>query len=448
MKKNFVLDTNVLLHDPNAISAFEDNDVIVPIHVIEEIDTFKKQVDELGRNARTVSRKIDAYLVAGSLHDGVPLPGGGTLRVLFAPSDLPDSMFPHSMRSSHQKDDYILAVAVDIRRKEPEKVVVFVTMDTNLRIRANALGLDAENYEKGHVEESELYTGHTTLKVSTALMRNLRDHGKADLPEIPEGFGPGQFLPNLCLTVEDEFNPNHTLPARVAPTGDHLMHVLPLSRLIWGIKPKSTEQLFAMNLLLDDRVKLVTLVGKAGTGKTLIAVASGLHKVTDEKQYERLLVSRSVFPLGKDIGFLPGSVEEKLNPWMQPIHDSIDFLMSQTRKDRSPTQAFSELRDMGFINIEPLTYIRGRSIPHQFMIVDEAQNLTPHEVKTILTRAGEDTKIVLTGDPYQIDHPYLDSLSNGLAYTLTKFQGSEIAGTMTLVRGERSALAEAAANRL
>ena len=206
-----------------------------------------------------------------------------------------------------------------------------------------------------------------------------------------------------------------------------------------------------MNLLLDDSIKLVTLVGKAGTGKTLVAVACGLHKVTDEQVYERILVSRPVFPLGRDIGFLPGTVEEKLNPWMQPIYDSIDFLVSANKKEKKnggAIQPIQGLKDMGILEIEPLTYIRGRSIPHQFLIVDEAQNLTPHEVKTILTRAGEGTKVVLTGDPYQIDNPYLDSLSNGLIYTLVHFRDSAIAGTMTLEKGERSELAELAANLL
>ena len=436
MKKNYVLDTNVLLHDPQAFSAFEDNNVIIPIYVIEEIDTFKKQQDELGRNARAVSREIDRYREQGSLSKGVQLDGGGMLRLLFAPAN---SGIPAHLRTNHQKDDLILAVALRMKNTVKDIPAVFVTMDTNLRIRADALGIEAQDYDRAHVRHHEVYTGHDEATVSPDTMNRLFQEGTAEVPD-------GEFYANQFLTLLDERNPSHTALARLNNKGDGLRPVKSPSRPVWGIKPRNREQTFAMDLLMDPSIPLVTLVGKAGTGKTLVAVACGLHNVTDEQLHDRLLVSRPVFPMGKDIGFLPGTIEEKLNPWMQPIYDSVDFLLSAAKQERKDNRPYGGLMDMGIMQIEPLTYIRGRSIPNQFLIVDEAQNLTPHEVKTILTRAGEGTKIVLTGDPYQIDHPYLDSLSNGLAYTVAKFKGAGLAGTVTLEKGERSALAELAAN--
>lgn len=438
MKKNYILDTNVLLHDPMAFRAFEDNNVIIPIYVIEEIDTFKKQLDELGRNARTVAREIDRYRQLGSLNSGVPLEGGGMLRLMFAPVNL---NLPRHLRTNHQKDDLILSVALHVKQSEPHMPAVFVTMDTNLRIRADALGIQAQDYQRAHVHVNEVYTGQAEVVVAPTVMEQLAREGVADLPT-------GELIPNQYLTLRDETNSTHTMLARVSSKGDCLVPLRVPKRPIWGIRPRNREQWFAMDLLLNPEITLVTLVGKAGTGKTLLAVACGLHCVTDESWYERLLVSRPVFPIGKDIGFLPGTIEQKLNPWMQPIYDSVDFLLSAMRKGRKEGKAYANLKELDIMQIEPLTYIRGRSIPAQYMIVDEAQNLTPHEVKTILTRAGEGTKVVLTGDPYQIDQPYLDSLSNGLTYTIARFKGVAIAGTITLEKGERSPLAELAANRL
>jgi PhoH-like ATPase len=217
---------------------------------------------------------------------------------------------------------------------------------------------------------------------------------------------------------------------------------------VWGVRPRNREQSYTLDLLLNDEVKLVTVVGKAGTGKTLLAIAAGLHKITEEGLYQKLLVSRPVFPLGRDIGYLPGDVEQKLNPWMQPIYDNVEFLMNLSRADKKAGRGYHELIDLGILEIEPLTYIRGRSIPNQFIIVDEAQNLTPHEVKTIVSRVGEGTKIVLTGDPFQIDNPYVDSTNNGLVHVVNRFRQEKLAGHITLTKGERSALAELAANLL
>lgn len=439
MKKNYVLDTNVLLHDPTALHAFEDNNVIIPIYVIEEIDNFKKQQDELGRNAREVSRIIDRYRLSGSLSGGVDLPGGGILRLMFAP---PTEGIPRHLRTSHAKDDLILAVALRVKKTNGELPTIFVSMDTNLRIRSDALGIEAEDYQKGHVRTHEVYTGHTEAVADAENISRLFKEGWADLPDHED------LVPNEFVTLKGADGGSQSALARVSPKGDCLLALRQFNSPVWGIKPRNREQTFAMDLLLNPDISLVTLVGKAGTGKTLVAVACGLNGVTDEQIYERLLISRPVFPLGKDIGYLPGTIEEKLNPWMQPIYDSVDFLLSAARQERKEKTPHGSLIDMGIMQIEPLTYIRGRSIPKQFLIVDESQNLTPHEVKTILTRAGEGTKVVLTGDPYQIDHPYLDSLSNGLAYAVARFKDSVIAGTVTLEKGERSKLAEEAANRL
>jgi len=440
MRKNFVLDTNVLLHDAGALHAFEDNDVIIPIYVIEEIDTFKKDLNELGRNARAVSRQIDGYRKKGSIREGIEMEGGGSIRVIFAASPIP----PEFLSLNH-KDDQILAVALEVATNAELNgggATVFITMDTNLRIRADAIGLDAQDYQRAQVKIDELYQGHEDLVAPAGFIDALYQSGEAS---IPEGL---DAVPNLYLTLQDPANASQSALARVVPDGDRVVPMPRLEKPIWGIRPRNREQRFALDLLLDDDVRLVTLAGKAGTGKTLLAIAAGLHKVTDDKTHNKLLVSRPIFPLGRDIGFLPGTVDEKLNPWMQPIHDSVDLLMSTTKKERGAGRGFEELKDMGFLEIEPLTYIRGRSIPNQFLVVDEAQNLTHHEVKTILTRAGEGTKVVLTGDPYQIDQPYLDAMNNGLTYTVERMKGVGLAGSITLTRGERSVLAELAADRM
>ena len=440
MRKNFVLDTNVLLHDAGALHAFEDNDVIIPIYVIEEIDTFKKDLNELGRNARAVSRQIDGYRKKGSIREGIEMEVGGTIRVIFAASPIP----PEFLSLNH-KDDQILAVALEVATNAELNgggATVFITMDTNLRIRADAIGLDAQDYQRAQVKIDELYQGHRDMVAPAGFIDALYRNGGA---AIPEGIEP---VPNLYITLQDPANASQSALARVVPDGDRVVPVPRLEKPVWGIRPRNREQRFALDLLLDDDVRLVTLAGKAGTGKTLLAIAAGLHKVTDDKTHNKLLVSRPIFPLGRDIGFLPGTVDEKLNPWMQPIHDSVDLLMATTRKERGAGKGFEELKDMGFLEIEPLTYIRGRSIPNQFLVVDEAQNLTHHEVKTILTRAGEGTKVVLTGDPYQIDQPYLDAMNNGLTYTVERMKGVGLAGSITLTRGERSVLAELAADRM
>jgi len=442
-RKTYVIDTNVFLHDPDAIFKFEEHEVIVPIVVIEEIDRFKKELTETGRNARRLSRHLDNLRMAADrpLSEGVPVgDGGGTIRVDLL-SDL-EIDWPWA-DAKHRADNLILAVSKKLNEvRGGEGRVVVVTKDTNLRIKANALGVRAEDYEHGKVNVDEQYDGQAERTVPSSVIDALFKDGEADLDVDDLG-------PNECLVLRNEDRPQQTALARVRHGGG-VQSVARLKEGVWGIFPRNKEQCFALDLLLDDDIKLVTLVGKAGTGKTLLAIAAGLKRSADDRAFHRLLVSRPIFPLGKDIGYLPGDVEEKLNPWMKPVYDNVEFLLESRpavgRTGRS--RGYQELMDQGLLEIEPLTYIRGRSIPHQYLIIDESQNLTPHEIKTIITRAGEGTKVVLTGDPYQIDNPYVDATSNGLVYVVEKFRGEAIAGHITLRKGERSDLAELAANLL
>ncbi len=459
MNKNFVIDTNVLLHDPRAIFRFQDNTVVIPIYVIEEVDTFKREMSELGRNAREVSRILDKYRSRGSLRDGVDLEGGGVLKVSFASEDEDVSRFLHS----EKKDNLILSTALDVQSREPDVPCILISKDVNLRVRADVLGLDAENYEEEDlVSIKELYPGASEFRVPNDWINDLHDRGEieVDIDDLEQrrsadDRGRGHhFYPNEYVWLRREDGPQNSLGRLQLPDGDDddgSGIIRPLSGVhdkVWGIGPRNKEQAFALDALVDDSIELVTLIGKAGTGKTLMAIASGLQKVTEEQEYLKLVVSRPIFPMGRDIGYLPGTVEEKLDPWMRPIFDNVEYLMGISHADRRAGSGADELRSMGIIEIEPLTYIRGRSLPNLFMIVDEAQNLTPHEVKTILTRVGEGTKIVLTGDPYQIDNPYVDSESNGLTYVVNKFKDQSLAATISLFEGERSRLAEMAANLL
>ncbi len=440
MKKNFVLDTNVLLHDPRSLYGFDDNDVVVPIHVIEEIDNFKRDLSSLGRNARQVSRSLDEFRLAGKLREGVSIgEGKGKIRVLTAPRRLPPEV-----GDGHVMDDKILAVALDVLEKEPGTPCVFVTKDTNLRIRADALGLHAEDYDVEGVQIDELWSGVAEIDVDPEVVNEFYASGAVACPA-----GVEQPPPNAFVVLRDRQNPQHSAVGKYsAARGTFVQLIKTPKEGVWGIRPRNKEQSFALDLLLNDEIRLVTIVGKAGTGKTLLAIAAGLQKTMEDAVYQKLLVSRPIFPLGRDIGFLPGSVEEKLNPWMQPIFDNVEYLMNLSRSEKKAGRGWHELMDLGILEIEPLTYIRGRSIPNQFMIVDEAQNLTPHEVKTIITRAGDGTKIVLTGDPYQIDNPYVDQTNNGLIHVVNRFKNERLAGHITMSKGERSPLAELAANLL
>lgn len=432
----YVLDTNVLLYDPQALFSFAEHQVVIPMAVIEEVDRFKKDVNETGRNARTVSRHLDTLRRKGSLKDGVVLDSGGRIKVDYQEGKEAVSWGPATA------DNLILSTA--IRYSADPRSATLVTRDTNMRLKADALGIDADDYQNAHIEVDEQYTGITEIRLPEARIDEL--YGQGMLPmEGFENHMPHQFL----LIVAEEGN-GKTAMARFDPRRERLRLVGRHREGVWGIFARNKEQLFALDLLLDDSVQLVTLNGVAGTGKTLLAIAAGLKQVADDERYRKLLVSRPIFPLGRDIGFLPGDLEQKLNPWMKPIFDNLELLLSTRTEGKSRTQEpeYQYLMDQKIIEVEPLTYIRGRSIPKQFLIVDEAQNLTPHEVKTVLTRAGEGTKVVMTGDPYQIDNPYVDALSNGLTYTVERFKNCEVAGHVTLRKGERSELAELAAQLL
>ncbi len=437
--KNYVLDTNVLLHDPQAIYKFSENTVILPLTVIEEIDRFKKDQSETGRNARQISRTIDSFRQQAKLIDGVPLENGGTLRVAIYRQEFLQKL-PPELRND-QGDNRILAVAQDLQENLPHGTVFFVTKDINLRIKADTIGLSAEDYQSDKVPIEDLYTGSGEFVVPGALVDQFYEQGSLEIEE--------EFFANQGLTLVDDANPSHTAIGRYDAARKAVVSLIKAPKEgIWGIHPRNREQQFALDLLLNDDIQLVSLVGKAGTGKTLLAIAAGLVKTADESTYNRLLVSRPVYPMGRDLGFLPGDIEDKLAPWMQPIFDNVELLLSSYDEGGNRKRGYRELIDLGLMEIEPLTYIRGRSIPKQYMIVDEAQNLTPHEIKTIITRAGEGTKIVLTGDPYQIDNPYVDSASNGLSFSVERLKGQIVTGHTTLSKGERSELAELAANLL
>ena len=435
--KNYILDTNVLLHDPNSLLNFEENSVLLPIEVIEEIDRFKRESSELGQNARTVSRMLDAFRTEGRLSEGVKLPNGGRLKIVFQKNGHVNG---EAVFNPNTVDNRILSLASTIQKAQPKNQTILVSKDINLRIKADALGLQAEDYETDRVFIKDLYTGMIEMPVSATDLAAFRSNGEMELNHGKK------YFPNEYITLADETNPKRAALTKVDPTGTKLIPILDVRDGVWGIKPRNREQHFAFDALLDDRVKLVTLMGKAGTGKTLLAMAAGLKRTVLDREFRRLVVARPTISMGKELGFLPGSLEEKLAPWMQPIHDALEML-SDLNMGHDHRRS-GDLMRSGQIVVEALSYIRGRSIANQFMIIDEAQNLTPLEVKTIITRVGSGTKIIFTGDPYQIDNPYVDSSSNGFNYIVSKFKGEALAAHIELQKGERSELAELAANIL
>lgn len=436
--KNYILDTNVLLHDPNSLLNFKDNCVLLPMEVIEEIDRFKRESTELGQNARGVSRMLDGLRGTGSLSEGVDLPNGGRLRIVYNRGKTPKS---EVVFSSDSVDNRILTLAFGIKKSKPKSQTILVSKDINLRIKADALGLMAEDYETDRVFITDLYTGMIELGVSSEKMAAFRANSELDLNGDSK-----RYFPNEYCTLFDESNPKRTALTKVDATGTKLIPIVDAREGVWGIKPRNREQHFGLDALLDDRIKLVTLMGKAGTGKTLLAMAAGLKRTVTDREFRRLVVARPTISMGKELGFLPGSLDEKLAPWMQPIHDALEMLgdLNMGHEHRRS----GDLMRSGSIVVEALSYIRGRSIANQFMIIDEAQNLTPLEAKTIITRVGNGTKIVFTGDPYQIDNPYVDSSSNGFNYIVSRFREQAIAAHIEFQKGERSELAELAANIL
>lgn len=433
-RRKIVVDTNVILFDALAITKFHDSDVHIPISVIEEVDKFKRDPGENGRNARQFSRFIDVLRAKGTLAQGVQLENSET--ALFISVDVSFAGLPADL-NLEKVDNRILGTALTLQKQFPKMKVELITKDINLRIKADVYGINARDYEPDNTSQEDMYEGYLELEITSQEIDSFYQNKRYE-PKI-------KLLGNQYLIMKDASNPNHSAIGRYSSRDNAVVPLISPTDSIWGIHARNVEQSFALDALLNDEVLFVSLVGKAGTGKTLLAIAVGLHKTLDEGRYQRLLVSRPIFPMGKDIGYLPGDIEQKLNPWMQPIFDNVEFLMGADKKAAGRAQ---ELINQGMLNIEPLTYIRGRSIPKQYLIVDEAQNLTPHEIKTIVTRAGIGTKVVLTGDVYQIDNPYVDSANSGLTYAVEKFKGHPIAGHVTLTKGERSELAELAANIL
>ncbi len=440
MKKIFVLDTNVLIHDPDSLFNFKDNHVVLPLAVIEELDRLKSYTDERGRNARLISRRLDELRKKGKISEGVPTDSGGTISVeTRVKADIPASLVKKT-------DNEILSVALGLKQNGKERVF-FISKDINMRIKAEVLGLDVQDFEKAKVRFEELYMGWREIVINDELIDEF--HRQKKLKPLEKDLYPQEFV-----LLKSDINEHKTGLARYCPKEKMLLKLKYDEYSPWGLQALNLQQRFALEALLNEDIKLVTLLGIAGTGKTLLALACAMYLTFDKEMYRKILISRPIVPLGKDIGYLPGTKKEKLYNWMGAFYDNLEFLVQShknafknERKLKIP-EAVDSLFDTGKLEIEALTYMRGRSIPRQFMIIDEAQNLTPLEVKTVVSRAGKDTKVVLTGDPYQIDSPYLDSSSNGLTYLAERFKGQEIFSHITLVKSERSNLAGLSARLL
>jgi PhoH-like ATPase len=445
MKKIFILDTNVLIHDPEAMFSFDDNDVYLPIYVIEEIDKLKEYSDRVGKSARETSRNIEKLRKEEknsnlSLLKGLKNSTGGTFRIVLGENDIvniPDSL------NKNLTDNKIIGQALRIKNENKKRKVILVSKDMNVRIKANVLGMETVDYVKDQIDINQLYEGWKEIEISNDLFSLVE---KAPIINW-----------NLVLKEEPKANElirfknsNKEILTIYKKEREKLEKQVFADTKVWGVFARNTEQKQAMELLMDERIKLVTLVGKAGTGKTLLAIATALEQVVERKLYKKIFIARPIVPMGNDIGFLPGTEKEKMQPWMLPIYDNIEFLASNKGQTSSneAEKVVAGLESLGLLKVEPLTYIRGRSIPQGFIIIDEAQNLTPHEVKTIITRVGKDTKIVFTGDPDQIDNPYLDANSNGLAYIAEKMKNEILVGHIRLVKGERSEISELASRLL
>ncbi len=434
-RKKIVIDTNVILFDSLAILKVGEADVHIPICVIEEIDRFKRDQGENGRNARQFSRFIDVLRAKGSLPQGVQIEK--TEIYVYINSDLVVAGMSTEL-DALKADNRILMTAIALQKQHPKHRVELISKDINLRIKADVYGIPARDFEPTNASQEDLYDGYLEIELNPEQIDSFFRNKKLEITEP-------KLYANQYVIMKDAANPNHSAVGRYNELVKAIVPLISPPASIWGINARNVEQSFALDCLLNDEIMFCSLVGKAGTGKTLLAIAAGLHKTLEEGRFQRLLVSRPIFPMGRDIGYLPGDIEQKLNPWMQPIFDNVEFLMGADKKAAGRAQ---ELINQGMLNIEPLTYIRGRSIPKQYLIVDEAQNLTPHEIKTIVTRAGTGTKVILTGDIYQIDNPYVDSANSGLTYAVERFKGHPISGHVTLMKGERSVLAELASNIL
>ena len=429
--KVFVLDTNVLIHRPDAFLSFKGCDVVLPLWVLEELDNLKRDHHGRGRSARHAIRRINDAVGKGSLHRGVRLENGGTLRVSLRYSkNIPPGFLLEKM------DNKIILCALE--EMEKGNSVFFVSKDINARIKATALGLKAVDYEKNKVNIMSLFGGMTEMTLDDDNFEKFRIDGYREYDD--------PIQPNEFVIVHKKGQGKTVHLGRYSEEDKRLNFVNSHQESVLGIKPLNIEQRMAFDLLLDDDIPLVTMVGRAGTGKTLLALAAALKKTLNDKKYSRVLVTRPIIPMGNDIGFLPGAKQAKMNHWMQPVFDNLELIIESGKQQN--LKSIDQLLNNKIIEIEALTYIRGRSLPRQFIIIDEAQNLTPHEVKTVVSRAGEDTKVILCGDPFQIDSPYLDAESNGLSYLVECFKSVSLAGHITLSQTERSPLADLAAELL
>jgi PhoH-like ATPase len=469
-KKTYVLDTNVLLSDPNSLHSFDEHDVIVPMAVLEELDRHKSRPDEVGRNARQVSRSLDGMREKGSLVKGIPLPGGGKLRIVSIDQNILQEA-PSELREN-KVDNLIIAFMVKATKAGKDfldsfEPPILVSKDINVRIKCDSLGVKCEDYLKMRVadDRQQFYRGVEVIELEEELVDYFFIHGKLDLPEHAKKH---RLYPNQIVVLKHT-EAGQTTKSALAKCVDPSKPLIPVAKheSAFGLTPRNKEQAFSLDLLFDDNIKLLTLVGPSGTGKTLLALAAGLEQLKtlgNEKmgRYDKLIVTRPVQPVGKDIGFLPGTLEEKMEPWIAPVRDNLNFLMDSRRnrpkrKNRGPgaqnqgpddNMYLKLMQERGLIEIEAITFIRGRSIPNAFIVIDEAQNLSMHELKTIITRVGDNTKIILTGDIEQIDNVHVDVFTNGLTYAVERFKDHAIAGHVTLIKGERSELATLASKIL
>ena len=434
-EKVFVLDTNVILHDATCIQNFEDNEVVIPISALEELDQFKRGNEQIHYNAREFLRLLDDLSIDSTANDFDQ--SDGKIKVVVNHSWHPDV---EKTFKEDCPDHRIINCAFKLHEEHPNKKLVLVSKDTNMRLKARSLGLMAEDYTTDAIEDvSEIYSGHRLIEdVSSSEIDMVYDATGIDFVELNAVKNP---IPNENFILR---NGQKSILAHYDPFEKKITQINNPSA--YGINPRNAEQTFALNILLDDRIHLITLSGKAGTGKTLLALASALEK---RKKFRKIFLARPIVPLSnRDLGFLPGDIHSKLDPYMQPLFDNLSVIRHQFKGNERQAQRINEMLEEEKLLITPLAYIRGRSLQKSFFIVDEAQNLTPHEVKTIITRAGEGTKVVFTGDIHQIDHPYLDKRSNGLTYLISRMKGQNVFAHITLEKGERSDLAELASNLL
>jgi len=462
MKKTYVLDTNVLLSDPNSIFSFDDNDLIIPMAVLEELDHHKSRIDEVGKNARQISRTLDDLRSTGSLIEGVSLYSGSNLRVVSISTDTFKKLPPELQAS--KVDNMIIAFMLQMKESLAE--CILVSKDINVRIKCDSLGIKCEDYLKMRVKSDvdQFYRGVTVLEIPEERVDVFYSEGQLQLDSNELKDTP--LYPNQIVVIKNVGPDGKTTKSALSKCISADKPLVPIAKIeqAFGLKPRNKEQTFSLDLLFDDNVKLLTLTGPSGTGKTLLAIAAALEQLKgiggSDAKYEKLIVTRPVQPVGKDIGFLPGTLQEKMEPWISPIRDNINFLMSSKKGHKKRVSSDPEksrlgdeyyltlMQEKGLIEIEAITFIRGRSIPNAYIIIDEAQNLSMHELKTIITRVGDGTKLVLTGDIEQIDNVHVDTFTNGLTYAVEKFKEHGIAGHVNLIKGERSALATLASQIL